>query len=128
MSLALLFLVAALVVLGAMVSATVRESLRPARRATGWALGVDWPLDPEAVGCPFESWELDRPLLTEDLPLHLQVGVFLHPSGGKRFLDVAHEVSPQHVRRPVRHDSAVAAHKQHDVVLRERQHLWEPLC
>ena len=61
MSLALLFLVAALVVLGAMVSATVRESLRPARRATGWALGVDWPLDPEAVGCPFESWELDRP-------------------------------------------------------------------
>lgn len=61
MSLVLLFLVAALVVLAALVMATVRESLRPARRATGWALGVGWPLDPEAVGCSFESWELDRP-------------------------------------------------------------------
>ncbi len=61
MSLVVLFLVAALVILAALVSATVRESLRPARRATGWALGVGWPLDPEAVGCRYESWELDRP-------------------------------------------------------------------
>ncbi|MCP4836296.1 MAG: alpha/beta fold hydrolase [Phycisphaera sp.] len=61
MSLVLLLIAATLVVITALVIATIRESIRPNRRSTGWALGVGWPSDPEAVGVEFEEWTLDRP-------------------------------------------------------------------
>ena len=91
MGLVVLFTSAALVILVALVYAAVRESLRPARRATGWALGVGWPVDPEAAGFPFESWTLDRPdgahLPVWDVPGRLDDGpvlVLLHGFGRSR--------------------------------------------
>jgi len=61
MGLIVLFSTAAVVILVVLVGAAVRESLRPARRASGWALGVGWPVDPEAAGFAFDGWTLDRP-------------------------------------------------------------------
>ncbi|MBC02423.1 MAG: hypothetical protein CMJ34_03835 [Phycisphaerae bacterium] len=61
MSLVFLLLFAVLLVVTALVAATVYESIRPRRRSTGWALGVGWPSDPEAVGVDAEEWILDRP-------------------------------------------------------------------
>lgn len=61
MGLVVLYATAVLVILAALVAAAVRESLRPARRAAGWALGVGWPVDPGAVDVEFDEWTLDRP-------------------------------------------------------------------
>lgn len=91
MGLVVLFGTAALVILVALVAAAVRESLRPARRSTGWALGVGWPVDPEAAGFPCEHWTLDRPgdvrLPVWDVPGRLTDGpvlVLLHGFGRSR--------------------------------------------
>ncbi len=61
MGLVILFLAAGIVILLALVMATMRESIHPRRRATGWALGVGWPVDPAGVDCEFDEWILDRP-------------------------------------------------------------------
>lgn len=61
MGLVVLFATAVTIIIVSLVFAAVRESLRPARRATGWALGAGWPADPDAVGVEFEEWTLDRP-------------------------------------------------------------------
>ena len=61
MGLLILFLAAGFVVLIALVMATMRESIHPRRRATGWALGVGWPVDPAGVDGDFEEWTLARP-------------------------------------------------------------------
>ncbi len=61
MGLVVLFSTAMMVIVLALVFAAVRESLRPPRRATGWALGAGWPADPAAVDTEFEEWTLDRP-------------------------------------------------------------------
>lgn len=61
MGLILLLAASAGIVVAILAAATVVESLRPRRRATGWAIGVGWPADPDAVGVPFEEWTLERP-------------------------------------------------------------------
>lgn len=97
MGLVFLLLLAILLVVVALVGATVYESIRPQRRSTGWALGVGWPEDPSAVGVPYEEWVLERPkgfrLPVWDVSGHRSDGpvlVMIHGFGRSRLTWLPH--------------------------------------
>ena len=97
MGLLFLLLVAAFLVVVALVTATVYESIRPRRRSTGWALGVGWPEDPSALGVDCEEWILERPkqvrLPVWDVPGHQVDGpvlILVHGFGRSRLTWLPH--------------------------------------